>query len=362
MSGDNLPARATADRPHYAIDHDAVLKAVGINARDPNAQALLLTCERYGLDPILKHMILIQGRPYVTRDGLLHVAHRSGQFDGIEVVEQGETQTHHTAKVSVYRKDMGRPFTYIGRYPKNGSNKGYGPEMAVKCGEVMALRRAFNVGLCAREEVWDQEVVDETPANGRVSRRREALPEPIDVEHEADEQEPAPDHREVNRAFPPRETREVYEAPEDDGPAPTPQATPWAVYVRDRVDRAKKHWQTEMALSRVAPDVQSHPDFAMPNIHEVENHFVSHAIKSGALKAEDIAKDDKPGIRDPKKAKAAMADLFAKAPKRIRAAVDAYFAEKERALRVKLGMDDVDVMAQAEPAEVGAGREPGEDG
>lgn len=140
------------------IDHEAVLKAVGLNVRDPNAQALLLTCQRYGLDPVLKHMVLIQNRPYVTRDGLLHVAHQSGKFDGIEVLEIGETQTHYTAKVAVYRKDMGRPFTYPGRYPKSGGNKFYGPEMAIKTAECMALRRAFNVALCAREEVWEQDV------------------------------------------------------------------------------------------------------------------------------------------------------------------------------------------------------------
>jgi hypothetical protein len=158
---------------NYPIDHDAVLKAVGLNARDPKAQALLLVCERYGLDPILKHVVLIGPNTYVTRDGLLTVAHRSGKLDGIVVLEQSETPTHHVAKVAVHRKDMGHPFTYVGRYPKSGHLKQYGPEMAVKCAEVMALRRAFNVALCAREELWEQDhhpqavearVVEPTPA------------------------------------------------------------------------------------------------------------------------------------------------------------------------------------------------------
>lgn len=138
------------------IDQQAILAHLKLNPRDPQTQALLLVCDRYGLDPILKHAVLIQGTLYVTRDGLLSIAHRSGQFDGIELLDEGETQTHWTAKVSVYRKDMGRPFTYSGRYPKSGSNKTHGPEMAVKCAEVMALRRAFNVtGIPAREEAWD---------------------------------------------------------------------------------------------------------------------------------------------------------------------------------------------------------------
>lgn len=160
MSTAILPA-ANGHPTTYTIDHDAVLKAVGLNVRDPNAQALLLTCQRYGLDPILKHIVLIQQRPYVTRDGLLHVAHRAGTLDGIVVEDQGETQTHWTARVAVYRKDMRHPFTYVGRYPKDGGQKKYGPEMAVKCAEVMALRRAFDVGLCAHEELWDREDVAE---------------------------------------------------------------------------------------------------------------------------------------------------------------------------------------------------------
>lgn len=146
------------EKLHDGIDREAILRHLNLNMRDPAAQALVLVCERYSLDPILKHAVLIQGRMYVTRDGLLHVAHASGQLDGIEVLEQGETDTHYTAKVAVYRKDMGRPFTYIGRFPKSQRMaKEYGPEMAVKCGEVMALRRAFDVALCAAEERWDEE-------------------------------------------------------------------------------------------------------------------------------------------------------------------------------------------------------------
>lgn len=150
------------------IDRTAVLRSLNLNPADPNTQALLLVCDRYGLDPLLKHMVLIQGRPYVTRDGYLHLAHKSHQLDGIEIVDEGEDRDHWWARVSVYRKDMSRPFTYKGRYPKQGSgNKQYGPEMAIKCAEVAALRRAFNVtGIGAADERWDDpaDVVDLPPA------------------------------------------------------------------------------------------------------------------------------------------------------------------------------------------------------
>ena len=149
------------------IDYDAVLRTLKLDPNQPESQALLLVCERYGLDPLLKHLVLIQGRPYVTRDGYLAVAHRSGLFDGMEVLEQGETDSHFVAKVSVYRKDMSRPFTYVGRYAKSSGDmaKKFGPEMAVKVAEVQALRRAFNVtGVSAADELeaapaWESDPV-----------------------------------------------------------------------------------------------------------------------------------------------------------------------------------------------------------
>lgn len=143
------------------VDREAVLRHLQLDPRNPATQALLLVCERYGLDPLLKHMLLIQGRPYVTRDGYLHLAHQSGRLDGIEILDEGEDDDHWWAKVAVHRKDMARPFTYRGRYPKQGAgNAKYGPEMAIKCAEVAALRRAFNVtGIGAADEKWDADDV-----------------------------------------------------------------------------------------------------------------------------------------------------------------------------------------------------------
>lgn len=135
------------------INNEAVLRSLKLNPQDPATQAMLLVCDRFGLDPILKHIVLIEGRPYVTRDGYLHVAHRSGQLDGLEVIDCGDTDQEWWAVVAVYRKDMSRPFQYRGRYPKKGGNSKYGPEMAIKVAEVMALRRAFDVaGLGSADE------------------------------------------------------------------------------------------------------------------------------------------------------------------------------------------------------------------
>ena len=138
---------------------EEVLKYLGLNPNDTATHALVEVCNRYGFDPLLKHVVLIGNKSgkstYVTRDGLLHLAHQAHQLDGLAVIEEGDNDKEWWAVVEVYRKDMSHPFRYRGRYPKSGSNKQYGPEMAVKCAEVMALRRAFDVSLPTVEEQWD---------------------------------------------------------------------------------------------------------------------------------------------------------------------------------------------------------------
>lgn len=167
--------------PNPAYSEQQILEALGIKTNDPKAQASILLCQRFNLDPFLKHLVLIKGNPYITRDGLLDVAHRSGVFDGIEVLEMAETSTHFTARVSVWRKDMTRPFTYPGRYPKNGSNKEFAPEMALKVAEVMALRRAFRVAAPAAEERWDLEPEGKTGKASDVSTLEVTqLPTPLE--------------------------------------------------------------------------------------------------------------------------------------------------------------------------------------
>lgn len=144
----------TTDLAPFNANQEAIAQYLGLNPRDPKSHAVMVVCERYKLDPILKHVIVIpKGGVYVTRDGLLHVAHMSGQLDGIVMEEQGENDAEWWAEVSVYRKDMRFPFKFRGRYSKHGANKAYGPEMALKCAEALALRRAFDItGLPVLEE------------------------------------------------------------------------------------------------------------------------------------------------------------------------------------------------------------------
>jgi hypothetical protein len=164
------------DREH------ALLAAVGLDRLPvPQRELAIQIAQRYDLDLLLKHLVMIEGRAYITRDGLLHVAHKSGDFDGLETSDpvKGEDGFWRST-VSVYRKSFGRPFTYTGRYPADGQNKKYGPEMAIKVGEVMALRRAFDVSAPSLEERWteNEELPDvpEPPSLAdRVAERASAL-------------------------------------------------------------------------------------------------------------------------------------------------------------------------------------------
>ena len=144
----------------------ALLKAVGLDRVPPEQRDLALAIARkYDLDLLLKHLVLIEGRPYVTRDALLWIAHRSGALDGIEVTEptvrtfEGLGEFWY-AEATVYRRDMSHPFKYGGRYPVKGGNAKFAPEMAIKVAAVMALRRAFNVSAPTAEERWDAEIPD----------------------------------------------------------------------------------------------------------------------------------------------------------------------------------------------------------
>jgi len=179
----------------------ALLKAIGLDKlSDPARELAVAIANKYDLDLLLKHAVIIEGRLYITRDGLLHVAHRDGHFDGITVEPARLDGDFWYATASVYRKDMTHPFTYTGRYPVKGGNARYAPEMAVKVAEVAALRRAFDVAAPTLEERWDDaapatdaparrslaEIAAEKAAAARDAVIDEAVPEPAWSDEEID--------------------------------------------------------------------------------------------------------------------------------------------------------------------------------
>lgn len=155
----------------------------------------LLICQRYDLDPLLKHVVLIKGNIYVTRDGLLHVAHQSGQLNGMHVT-LGKDDFGMFAECTIYRRDMAHPFTYRvyrDEYDsKTGAWRTHPRAMLIKTAEVFSLRRAFDVALTPIEEmdtVIDRHQPD--PPSRPASNGTQAQPEAVEGEV-VEEGEPAP--------------------------------------------------------------------------------------------------------------------------------------------------------------------------
>lgn len=129
------------------------LRYLGLDPSRVEAQALVAVAQRYNLDPLLGEVQLIERRGvakvYISRDGMLTIAHRSGQLDGIVVDEERRNSTNDgfTCYVSVWRKDMSHPFTYGAQCKDNEDQgkAGKGPEMALARAERRALKRAFAI-------------------------------------------------------------------------------------------------------------------------------------------------------------------------------------------------------------------------
>jgi hypothetical protein len=222
---------------------NALIRAVGFDKlSEPQRELALAIAQRYDLDPMLKHLVMVEGRPYITRDGLLHVAHRSNDFDGIEVTDpildaepDAKGRRYYRVRCSVYRKSFSRPFVYPGRYPAEGKNAAYNEEMAIKVGEVMSLRRAFDVSAPVLEERWSSDHEDlpdaepePTSLAERVALKAAAIVEPILAE---------PMEPETSAALPVEgltesgdededETIVAPAEPEPERPAPAPEPQP----------------------------------------------------------------------------------------------------------------------------------------
>lgn len=166
------------------------LTYLGLDPRRPEVRALVLLCQRYRLDPLLGHAAIIAAKggnkAYITRDGMLEIAHRSGQLDGIVVDDQHQTEHGgHSATVSVWRKDMTHPFTYKGGcgHEEPQTKAGNGPEMALARAERRALRRAFSIPAYDDDEPYEQtgeivvvETGREPPWKADIDAAKQALP------------------------------------------------------------------------------------------------------------------------------------------------------------------------------------------
>lgn len=145
-------------------EHRAILKGmIDRNATPSQIEMLIVIGNRYDLDPLMGHVVLIQGKCFVTHKGLVHKAHTSGQFDGMETAF-GRDDIGEYAETHVWRKDMSRPFVgriYIDEYANsNPVWKSCRHGMAAKTSESFTLRRAMDVSLTSQEEMG---IADDLP-------------------------------------------------------------------------------------------------------------------------------------------------------------------------------------------------------
>ena len=160
---------------------------------DDDVDLALAICHRYGLDPLLKHVQLIPGNKkgedgkwtkaysvYITRDGLLHVAHESGTPFAVQFDEPQAKTNPYTTQKDIYLtgklKRAGFPDLVAGLWfsEYQGTNKEGQPlgawkthpaAMHQKVVEVYLLRRGFDVSLPAYEEV-QPDAAPVQPQNG----------------------------------------------------------------------------------------------------------------------------------------------------------------------------------------------------
>ena len=147
----------------------------GKNLSDLEFKTLIYMARKYDLDPV-QHEIwaLKYGNNAATimtgRDGFLAIAHKSGQFDGMETLaimrDGSEVATCLDAKelagaiCRVWRKDMAHPIVVavpLHEYNTGKSNWAKMPEtMIKKVAESQSLRRAFNISGMYSPEEMDQ--------------------------------------------------------------------------------------------------------------------------------------------------------------------------------------------------------------
>lgn len=131
----------------------------------------LAIADKYHLDALLKHIVIIEGNknvkdeagnwqsiktytPFITRDGLLHVAHQSGKLDGLSTI-LGTDEAGLYGETTVWRKDMRFPFKFrVYRSEVESKGRDGKPlgawatrpqQMTMKAAELTALKRAFDV-------------------------------------------------------------------------------------------------------------------------------------------------------------------------------------------------------------------------
>lgn len=142
-------------------DWEAILPTIrhmcANGATDPEFKIFCETARTLGLNPMLKQIWCVKNlkRPdlpaqvYASRDGLIAIAHRSGQFDGMESGTKTNENGEMVGYCRIWRKDMSHPF-YVEVLRKEydtGKNlwETHPATMTEKVAQAHALKLAFDI-------------------------------------------------------------------------------------------------------------------------------------------------------------------------------------------------------------------------
>jgi len=177
----------TSDSPWSKEQIELIKRTVAKGASDDELKLFLHLASRYDLDPFTRQIWFIKygddAHIFTGRDGFLHIAHRSGAFNGMQTqlreepvpfeiryynrkekkVEVLKRPSQFVAVCTVYRKDMTEPFVCEVWESEYSTGQGLWPTkrrvMIQKVAEASTLRRAFDIsGLYLPEEVSENEV------------------------------------------------------------------------------------------------------------------------------------------------------------------------------------------------------------
>jgi hypothetical protein len=149
------------------------------------------------------------------------------------------------------------------------------------------------------------------------------------------------DRRQQRRDDRPRQHQASREEVNQQFPAASggPLRETWSQWIGPVVTRSNKDWREEMFREGVEDRYQrEYKDLTMEP-REVQ-YLCSLMVEAGKLSEEAVAKDNKPGVRDPAKCRAVVAERFDRHPERIKSAVMEHLRHKRIELRAKLGMPD----------------------
>ena len=157
--------------PRYSPADLDVLRALKLDPELVHSRALILVANRYNLDPLLRQVRLIPSadagtfEPYIGRDGMVQIAHRSGHLDGMVTDELRRGETGFACTFSVWRNDMSHAFTYRAGcgHHEYQAKRGWGAEQALARAERRALIRAFAIptsDVVLAEDVEQMERID----------------------------------------------------------------------------------------------------------------------------------------------------------------------------------------------------------